>query len=168
MAMQKEFIELPAKKLIGIKARTSNADEMIGKGVIGPMIGRFYAEQLGSKIKSPRAKAGVAFSLFTDFDTDHTGPYTYFIGEEVRSFENESQDLVQIEIPAQKYVVFTTDAGPMPMVEINAWQQIWQMNENAFGGKRNYLADFVIYDEKASNPLSAVISIYLGINGNGL
>ena len=161
--MHKSIITLPAKKLVGISARTNNANEMVGKGVIGSMIGRFYAEQLGGKITSPLTNAGVVFSLFTDFESDHTGEYTYFVGEEVNSFASESGDFKQIEVPAQKYVVFTTRTGPMPEIEIEAWQEIWQMKDEDFGGERSYLVDYVIYDEKAANPTDAVVNIYLGI-----
>jgi predicted transcriptional regulator YdeE len=32
-----------------------------------------------------------------------------------------------------------------------------------FGGKRQYLADFEVYDQRAANPNSAVVDIYIGI-----
>ena len=37
------------------------------------------------------------------------------------------------------------------------------MNENDFGGKRKYIADFEIYDERAVDSHNTVIDIYIGI-----
>lgn len=51
----------------------------------------------------------------------------------------------------------------MPEVVISAWQEIWAMNENELGGKRKYIADFEIYDQRAVNPNNTVIDIYIGI-----
>ena len=50
----------------------------------------------------------------------------------------------------------------MPDVVISAWQKIWAMDGNDFGGKRKYIADFEVYDERASNPNNTVIDIYIG------
>lgn len=32
-----------------------------------------------------------------------------------------------------------------------------------FGGKRKYIADFEIYDQRAADPNNAVIDIYIGM-----
>jgi predicted transcriptional regulator YdeE len=44
----------------------------------------------------------------------------------------------------------------MPQVLIAAWQDIWQMTDDDFGGKRNYITDFEIYHQHHSE-------IYIGI-----
>ena len=36
------------------------------------------------------------------------------------------------------------------------------MNKNDFGGKRKYVSDFEIYDERAANPNNTIIDIYIG------
>jgi predicted transcriptional regulator YdeE len=51
----------------------------------------------------------------------------------------------------------------MPKVVINAWQAIWQMNENDFQNKRTYLADFEVYDQRPANPNETAVDIYIGI-----
>jgi len=58
----------------------------------------------------------------------------------------------------------TNEPGKMPDVVISAWQKIWAMKESDFGGKRKYISDFEIYDQRASNPNHAVIDIYIGIS----
>lgn len=78
----------------------------------------------------------------------------------------ENQDLSQLKIltiPKSNYQKFTTEPGKMPDVVISAWQKIWAMKEDDFGGKRKYIADFEVYDQRASDPNNTVIDIYIGI-----
>jgi predicted transcriptional regulator YdeE len=51
----------------------------------------------------------------------------------------------------------------MPDVVIAAWQAIWAMNDSELGGKRRYVADFEIYDDRASDPNNTIVDIYIGI-----
>ena len=44
--MQPKFLEHPDFTFVGLFTRTSNADEMAGKGRIGAIWERFYAENL--------------------------------------------------------------------------------------------------------------------------
>lgn len=102
--------------------------------------------------------------MYTEFESDEHGEYTYFIGEAVDSIQN--QDLSQfrtLTIPASDYQKFTTAPGKMPEIVILSWQEIWKMNEKDFGGKRKYLADFEVYDQRAIDPSRSVIDIYIGI-----
>jgi predicted transcriptional regulator YdeE len=66
-------------------------------------------------------------------------------------------------LPAQKYAKFTNMPGAMPDVCIDMWKNIWQMDAEELGGKRGYLADFEIYDERAADHKNAVLDIYIGI-----
>lgn len=51
----------------------------------------------------------------------------------------------------------------MSDIVIASWQKIWQMKESDFGGKRSYIADFEVYDQRARDPKNTVIDIYIGI-----
>ena len=51
----------------------------------------------------------------------------------------------------------------MPDVVIQAWQHIWTMNGAQLGGKRKYLVDFEVYDQRAMDPNNAIADIYIGI-----
>ena len=66
-------------------------------------------------------------------------------------------------IPASDYTKFTTEPGKIPEVVISAWKEIWAMNENDFDGKRKYIADFEIYDERAKDYGNAILDIYIGV-----
>jgi predicted transcriptional regulator YdeE len=102
--------------------------------------------------------------VYTEFESDEHGNYTYFIGEVVNSIKD--QDLSRfkiINVPKSNYVKFTTPPGKMPEVIISAWQKIWAMKMSDFGGKRNYVADFEVYDERAIDSNNSTVDIYIGI-----
>lgn len=161
--MKKELVNKSEIKLIGLSARTNNKNEMNpATSKIGELAGRYWGQGLASNILN-RKNPGVTLSVYTDYETDEHGDYTYFIGEEVNSFENISAHFQKLIIPASKYQKFTTSEGKMPNVVITAWQQIWQMSSADFGGNRAYQADFELYDQRASNPDNASLDIYIGI-----
>lgn len=162
--MKKTQITLPEKKLIGIQVRTNNKieiDPMTGK--IFPIVQRFFQEKLFEKIPN-RTKPGTTFCCYTDYESDHNGDYTYFIGEEVNSISEVPNDFETLRIPAQTYAKFTTEPAPMPDVVRNAWFSIWKMTDSDFGGKRRFATDFEIYDERASDHQNIVMDLYIGID----
>ncbi len=160
-------------KLVGLSARTNNMNEMNPlTGKIGPLVQRFFLKGLSKQIANIK-NPGTTYSVYTDYESDHTGKYTYFIGSEVTEFSETLQiegtsDKVEfktLKIPKQTYTKFTTEPGPLPQSVIAAWQKIWFMNKDQIGGKRNYIADFEVFDERAQNPMNAVLDIYVGIEG---
>lgn len=161
--MKNELINKSEIKLIGLTARTNNKNEMNPQtSKIGELAGRFWSQSIAGQI-SNRKHPGVTLSVYTEYDSNEHGDYTYFIGEEVNSFEHVPTGFQILTIPAAKYQKFTTPLGKMPEVVINAWQQIWKMSMSDFGGERAYVADFEIYDQRASDPTNASLDIYIGI-----
>lgn len=150
-------------KLIGISTRTNNKNEMDPSlAKISPTVQQFFLHDMPNKLVN-RKKPGITYCAYTDYESDFTGDYTYFIGEEVTSFENIPEGLTTLTIPAQTYTRLTTEAGPMPDVLIKTWHNIWLMAPEDFGGTRTYRTDFELYDERASDPQNTVIDIYIGI-----
>ena len=103
------------------------------------------------------------FAVYTNYESDEHGEYTYFLGEEVNDFEDIQQGFETLTIPTQTYVKFTSSPGKIPAVVIDMWQKIWQMKAADLGGERAYIADFEVYDERSKNPDHAVLDIYIGI-----
>lgn len=161
--MKKELVNKSEIKLVGLTARTNNKNEMNpATSKIGELAGRFWGQNIAGQI-SNRKNPGVTLSVYTEYDSNEHGDYTYFIGEEVSSFENIPAGLQKLAIPAAKYQKFTTPSGKMPEVVINAWQHIWEMSANDFGGERAYVADFEVYDKRAVDPANTSLDIYIGI-----
>lgn len=150
-------------QLVGITARTNNAAEMNpATGKIGPTLQRYFQNNLASKIKA-RKNPGTTFCVYTDYESDFNGDYTYFVGEAVSALDEVDPIFETRLIPSQSYIQFTNDPGPMPAVCIELWQKIWTMTEADLGGTRAYIADFEIYDERSHDPHNAVLDIYIGV-----
>lgn len=160
--MKKEIVQLPKIPLVGTSLRTSYQNETSESGKIGPCVQNYFHQKLFDKITG-RTKPFTTFCVYTEYESDFRGAYTYFIGEEVSPTSPVPNDFSSLEIQPQTYVKFTTEAGPMPTVLINAWQEIWKMTSEELGGKRCYHADFEVYDDRASDHQNVVLDIYIGI-----
>lgn len=161
--MKKEKVIIDDIQLVGITVRTNNRNEMDPEhSKIAKTAGFYWREQVAEQFQH-RCRPGVTYAVYTEYESDEHGDYTYFIGEAVSALDD--QDLTQfhsLTIPGGAYQKFTTDAGEMPTVVISAWQAIWQMDSADFGGKRRYQADFEIYDQRVADPKCAVIDIFIG------
>lgn len=161
--MKKELTTKQTIKLIGLSTRTNNKNEINPQTAqISHLVRRYNEEQIAARLAN-RKNPGVTFSVYTAYDSNEHGDYTYFLGEEVETIENVPEGLDTLIIPAAQYQKFTTPQGKMPDVVISAWQQIWNMTSADFNGERTYQADFEIYDERASDPFHTMLDIYIGI-----
>lgn len=161
--MEKTSVALPKVTLMGIKMRTSYETEVNPlTGKITPTVQRYFQEGIPDKILN-RANPGRLFAVYTEYESDHTGAYTYFLGEEVTHVGDTPEGLATLELPLGNYTKFTTNPAPLPHVIIDAWYNIWQMNADQLGGERKWVADFEVYDERAQNPLMAVVDIFIGL-----
>ncbi|TYP79124.1 GyrI-like domain-containing protein [Paenibacillus methanolicus] len=144
-------------KMSGTSARTTNAAEMSGNGVIGAQWGQFFGNQVMEKIAN--RKNDTILAVYTDYESDETGAYTYVLGAEIAE-AGQDKELRTIAIPDQKYVVFTTRKGPVPEVVVEAWQEIWSWSKH---NERAFVADFEVYDGRASDPANSQVDIYISI-----
>lgn len=161
--MQKSHVQINEIKLIGITARTSNTLEMdMEKAKIGPTIKKYFENNLCALI-SNRLNPATTYCVYTDYESNQNGMYTYFIGEEVHSFESVPANFKTLVIPSQDYIKFNVGPGAMPNVCIHAWKAIWKMKQEELGGKRAFIADFEIYDKRAKDYQNTILDIYIGI-----
>lgn len=161
--MQKTIVQLGEIKLVGITVRTSTANELNPQSAkIGSTLQKYFQGGLAEKIRV-RKNPGKTFCVYTNYASDFTGDYTYFVGEEVTAFEDMEMSFERLIIPAQNYAKFTNQPGPMPSVCIDMWQNIWKMNTDEFGGERAYRADFEVYDERSRDHQNTILDIYVGL-----
>lgn len=164
--MQKTVSALEEIKLVGIKTRTNNKqifEQNTATNKIAETVAKYFHNGLAEKIQH-RKNPGTTFCVYAEYESDVNGDYTYFIGEEVTSFDDLPPGFEKLIIPAQAYAKFTNQAGPMPDVCIDMWKKIWNMNDAELGGKRAYIADFEIYDARSADHNDAVLDIYIGVN----
>ena len=97
--------------IAGLTARTNNAHEISGKGKIGNVWQEFLKPNVVAKIPN---KMGVdLIAVYTDYETDHTGHYTYLLGLPILSAESQPANLTVKHIPAGCYAVFSSSRGPI-------------------------------------------------------
>lgn len=161
-SMKQRSVNEDSFSIIGIEGRTNNALEMTKDGIIPKMWARFYTENVLSKIPAKSDQSILAF--YTDYQSDKTGDYTFVIGAKVKSTDQIPDGMIAKVIPSARYEVFTTDKGPVGSVVIQAWQLIWGLEDRGqLEGRRAYKADFEVYDQRAQDPQSSQVDIYIGL-----
>jgi predicted transcriptional regulator YdeE len=148
-------------RVIGIEARTSNAREMTDNGAIPKLWDELVREGVLTRI--PNRTDSNIIAVYTDYESDENGLYTYVLGAKVRSTETIPQGMVAKEIPAGKYALLTSDRGPVAEVVVKTWRRIWSLPQSNPGIRRNFKTDFEIYDERASDRQNAQVEIHVGI-----
>lgn len=168
MSMQtfsKTWVTLPALQLVGISTRTNNAENFEGspsKRTIATTIQKYFGESVPNQLPN-RNHPGTTYGVYTEYESDWKGDYTYFIGETVSGLLEVKDSLKTLTIPQQSYVKFTSPCGPMPAVCVGLWEAIWKMTPEDLGGKRAYTADFEVYDTRPADPSATVLDIYISI-----
>ena len=136
---------IPTKKealnIVGIAIRTSNTPGKADKD-IPQLWNKFMLENTLQRI--PNKVDDTVYALYTNYEGDHTQPYTVVIGCNVASFDNIPEDMTVILIPESKYTQFMAKGDLTKDAVINTWMTIWGTDLN-----RTYTTDIEIYGEKA-------------------
>lgn len=141
--------------IVGISARTSNQNGKAAKD-IPALWQKFMTENIASKV--PNRINDTIYALYTDYEGDHTKPYTIIIGYNVSSLDNIPEDLTVKIVPEANYIKFITKGDLTKDAIINKWVQIWNMNL-----QRSYTTDIEVYDDKAINPTNGEAEILIAI-----
>ena len=89
-AMAMEKLHVDSFTIVGVTARTSNAKETAGNGAIGGLWARLRKDGLLNQIKN-RADTHI-IALYSDYESDKDGEYTYTLGSKVTSAKNADRD----------------------------------------------------------------------------
>ncbi|MDC6387826.1 effector binding domain-containing protein [Maribacter sp. PR1] len=150
-----EKVEVAPFQIIGITVRTTNQNNQ-GAEDIGELFNKFLSENLMTKI--PNRVENDIYSVYTDYESDHTGHYTTLLGCKVSSLDNTPPGMVGKSICGGTYTTFVAKGDLSKGVVAKEWMKIWDS-----GIKRAYSADYEIYGEKAQNPKDAEVPIYIAI-----
>jgi predicted transcriptional regulator YdeE len=145
----------------GIEARTSNAREATPDAVIPKQWNEILRHGVLSRI--PNRLDSSIIALYTDYESNENGPYTYVLGARVSAASKIPQGMVARRVPPGKYVVFTSDRGPVGQVVLSTWKRIWSLPQSNPQLRRKYKTDFELYDQRAVDPENSQIEIHVGI-----
>lgn len=147
MNMDYEIVQLGERRVAGFAARTSNTAPDMG-AVIGGLWQRFFAEGINALPK----KDGRTMGIYTDYESNETGSYTFMTACEVTDVPEGFEERV---IPAGKYARFVIRGNMMTVVG-EFWQALWQMKLD-----RAYTFDWEEYQN--SDPEDCEIHIYIAL-----
>lgn len=142
--------------IIGVSIRTTNENEQSGKD-IPALWDKFISEGIAEKI--PNKINHSIYSVYTDYEKDHTKPYTTILGCAVESLDLIPEGMIGKVIETASYEKFIAKGNLNNGIVINEWIKIWNSDLN-----RSFTSDFEIYGEKAQNPENAEVDIFIAIN----
>lgn len=142
-------------RVIGISVRTTNENNQAAKDI--PVLWeRMMSENILNNI--PNKTDETLYSIYTDYEKDHTKPYTTILGCKVETLDNIPDGMVGKSFDGGNYVKFTTKGDLTKGLVINKWLKIWNMDL-----ERIFTADFEMYGEKAQNISEAEVDILIAV-----
>lgn len=141
--------------LLGLAIRTTNENGQAAQD-IPALWQRFFSENIAAAV--PNRLDNAVYCLYTDYEKDHTRPYTTLLGCRVADGTAASEGLETRIVPAGDYREFVVRGNLDEGIIYNAWMNIWQA-----GLPRTFTADFEVYGEKAANPADAEVSIFIAV-----
>jgi predicted transcriptional regulator YdeE len=140
-------------QVIGLAVRTTNENGQAAKDI--PLLWQqFMAEGIADKI--PAKKGATLYCIYTDYEKDHTRPYTTILGCQVSSLESIPEGMVGKMITGGNYSLHTAKGNILQGMVFDAWVKIWNSNS-----PRVYTADFEVYGPKAADPEQAEVDIFI-------
>jgi predicted transcriptional regulator YdeE len=138
-------------KLIGIEIMTSYKNSMQD---IPMHWEKFNQENIADNILNKLSKD--VYAVYHNYESDFKGSYDFFIGCSVEEKNNVDNSFKVLEIPAQKYAVFSV-VGDFPKSLIDTWEAIWEADI-----QRKYTFDFEKYKENSIEDVPD-LDVYIAI-----
>lgn len=141
--------------IAGISVRTTNENNQSAID-IPALWSRFMAGDYQDKI--PDKIDNTIYCLYTDYEKDHTRPYTTVLGYRVSKVDNLAEEIISKQFMAGRYEVFVAKGKMTDNIVFNEWLKIW-------GGdlKRKFTTDIEIYGAAAQDVNNAEIPILIAI-----
>ncbi|MCH2045179.1 MAG: GyrI-like domain-containing protein [Saprospiraceae bacterium] len=148
-------VQIEPFNLLGISVRTSNANGQAAQE-IGALWQKFMSEAVLEKI--PNKIDNSIYCLYTDYEGDHTLPYTALLGCKVNNLDEIPEGMMGKSFDGGAYQKFTTKGDLSQGLIVKQWMKIWEAPLD-----RAYTADFEVFGEKANPPSNAEVDIYIAL-----
>lgn len=155
--METSLVHIDAFVITGITTRTTNGDEQNpSEAKIGPLWGRFYAENIRRNIPDA-ADMDTTYGVYSNYESDIFGKYNLTVGIKTNAITSDPS-LHSLTIQAGDYMVFR-NSGPMPQMVIDTWMEIWRVfTTGETEWKRDFATDFEKYERGGE------VMIYIGVS----
>tara|TARA_R110001606_G_scaffold254596_2_gene402590 strand:+ start:51 stop:512 length:462 start_codon:yes stop_codon:yes gene_type:complete len=150
-----QTVKIKPFNIIGISIRTTNENGQASQE-IAELWQKFMSENIVSKI--PNKMGNDVYSLYTEYESDHTKPYTTILGCKVENLDNIPDGMVGSSFKGGNYIKTSAKGDLMQGLIVNHWSKIFEMDL-----ERIYSADFEVFGEKAQNPSDAEVDFYVSI-----
>jgi predicted transcriptional regulator YdeE len=141
--------------IIGISVRTTNENMQAMKD-IPALWNKFTTERITGKI--PNKIDNTVYCIYTDYEKDHTKPYTTILGCKVKNLDQVPEGMIGKNIQAGEYTSFIAKGNIMQGAVYNEWMKIWNANL-----PRTFTADFEVYGAKAQDFENAEVDIFIAV-----
>ena len=142
-------------KVIGISVRTTNENGQAAEE-IADLWGRFMNEKILDAIPNKIDKT--VYSIYTDYENDHTKPYTAILGCRVGSLNDIPNGMIGKSVDGGNYVKLSAKGDLMKGLIVNKWTEIWEMDLD-----RAFTTDFEVFGAKSQNPTDAEIDFLIAV-----
>lgn len=150
-----EKVRIEPFKMIGIYVRTTNKNDRAAKE-IAELWDRFMNKNLLDAI--PNKIDRTVYSLYTDYEGDHTKPYTAILGCRVNSLNEIPNGMVGKLFSGGNYIKITAKGDLTKGLIVNEWSKIFELDLD-----RVYTADFEVFGKKAQNQTDAEIDFFIAV-----
>lgn len=141
--------------IVGIKTRTQNDGRAASD--IPALWNKLMSENLIAKITNRVDDA--IYCLYTEYEGDHTMPYSVVLGCKVSDSENVPDGMIQLKVPESNTAKFLAK-GKIEHGEavVATWMDIWKS-----GLDRAFTTDYEVYDHRANNVQDAEVDIFIAL-----
>ncbi|MGL6128854.1 GyrI-like domain-containing protein, partial [Chryseobacterium artocarpi] len=130
-------VKIESFKVIGIEVRTTNENNQAAQDI--PVLWeKLMKENIVENI--PNKIDNTIYSIYTDYEKDHTKPYTTLLGCKVENLDIIPEGMIGKSFEGGNYVKFTPKGNLAEDLVINEWIKIWNMDL-----QRIFTADFEMY-----------------------
>lgn len=149
-------VQIEPFHIIGIAVRTTNENNQAAEE-IAALWGRFLNDNILEVI--PNKVNNHVYSMYTDYEGDHTQPYTAILGCRVKNLDDIPEGMTGKSVSGGKYVKISAQGDLTEGLIVNEWTKIWNMGLN-----RAFTADYEFFDEGEKNPTDAKVDFLVAVN----
>lgn len=146
---------IPSFNIIGISVRTTNENGQAAKD-IPELWNKFMTESIAAQV--PGRIGDEIYCIYTDYEKDHTKPYTTLLGCKAESLDNIPDGMTGKYFEEARYEKFTVTGNLQQGAVYDAWVKIW--NDDL---QRLFTADFEVYGSRAHDPENAEVDIFIAV-----